>query len=263
MKIVAAQIRSSPGDIDGNIERHVPLIDLAVCCGGAAVFFPEMSLTGYEPRMAERLALTADDARLAVFQSLSDRHRILIAVGAPFRGMDGPEIGMFIFRCNQAPAVYTKQMLHADELPYFRPGTALLPVSMGKETLVPAICFESLQLESAVQAKKAGATIYVASVAKHLAGMQRAHRHYAAVARELGMTVMVSNGVGLADGFEMAGQSAAWDSTGALICSAGAGDDALVVYDLGTRSGTAVALATAEPHPRGAHADPASLSIPD
>jgi len=29
---------------------------------------------------------------------------------------------MFVFRCGEAPVVYAKQMLHADEQPYFHPG---------------------------------------------------------------------------------------------------------------------------------------------
>ncbi|PSM15358.1 carbon-nitrogen hydrolase family protein [Stenotrophomonas maltophilia] len=256
MKIVAAQMRSAPGDIEGNIERHVQFIDLAASCGAAAIFFPEMSLTGYEPLRAEQLALAADDARLGVFQSLSDRHQLLVAVGGPYRGNEGPEIGMFIFRCSQVPAVYTKQILHADELAYFRSGSTPLPIIIGAETLVPAICFESLQMESALQAKEAGATVYVASVAKHLAGMERAHRHYAAVARELGMIVMVSNGVGHADGFEMAGRSAAWDSRGVLGCSAGAEDEALVMYDLATQVGRTLTLSVVPAsHSGSVHAD--------
>ncbi|AIL06731.1 carbon-nitrogen hydrolase family protein [Stenotrophomonas maltophilia] len=242
MKIVAAQMRSAPGDIDGNIERHVHFIERAASCGGAAVLFPEMSLTGYEPRLAEQLAMTADDVRLEVFQSLSDRHQILVAVGGPYRGNDRPEIGMFVFRSGQAPDVYTKQMLHADELPYFKAGTTSLSVTLGEEILVPAICFESLQMESALRAKDAGATVYVASVAKNMIGMERAHRHYATVARELGMIVLACNGVGHADGFEMTGGSAAWDNSGALRCSAGTGDEALVVYDLAEQSGSTVTL---------------------
>lgn len=242
MKIVAAQMRSAPGDIDGNIERHVHFIELAASCGGAAVFFPEMSLTGYQPRLAEQLAMTADDVRLEVFQSLSDRHQILVAVGGPYRGNDGPEIGMFVFRSGQTPAVYTKQMLHADELPYFKAGMTPLSVTLGEDILVPAICFESLQMDSALRARDAGATIYVASVAKNMIGMERAHRHYATVAREFGMNVLACNGVGHAHGFEMTGGSAAWDNSGALRCSAGTEDEALVVYDLAEKSGSAVAL---------------------
>lgn len=69
-------------------------------------------------------------------------------------------------------------------------------------------------MESALRAKDAGATVYVASVAKNMIGMERAHRHYATVARELGMNVLVCNGVGHADGFEMTGGSAAWDNRG-------------------------------------------------
>ncbi|MNN78764.1 hypothetical protein D3C81_1953490 [compost metagenome] len=97
-------------------------------------------------------------------------------------------------------------------------------------------------MDSALRAKEAGATVYIASVAKNMAGMARAHRHYATVARELGMIVMVANGVGHADGFEMTGESAAWDNSGGLGCSAGTGDEALLVYDLAKQSGSIVAL---------------------
>nr|WP_260834350.1 hypothetical protein [Stenotrophomonas maltophilia] len=104
------------------------------------------------------------------------------------------------------------------------------------------MCFESLQMESALRAKDVRATVYVASVAKNMIGMEQAHRHYATVARELGMIVLACNGVGNADGFEMTGGSAAWDNSGALRCSAGTGDEALVLYDLAEQSGSAVTL---------------------
>ena len=173
MKLCAVQLASLKGDLPGNLQRHLVCIEQAAALGAELVVFPELSLTGYEPRLAEQLAMTADDVRLEVFQSLSDRHQILVAVGGPYRGNDGPEIGMFVFRSGQAPAVYTKQMLHPDELPYFKAGTTSLSVTIGQEILVPAICFESLQMESALRAKDAGATVYVASVAKNMIGMNR------------------------------------------------------------------------------------------
>lgn len=243
MKLVAAQMRSVAGDVEGNLQRHIRFIELAASYGGAAVFFPELSLTGYEPRMAERLAMTPADARLGVLQALSDHHRMLIAVGAPYRGRRGTEIGMFIFRCREAPVVYSKKILHADELPYFSPGDKTMVFSLGGAVIAPAICYESLQEVHARAAMESGAKVYLATVAKAARGVDTACRHYASLARQHGLTVMMTNGVGPADDFMMAGRSAVWRDGGALACAADAGNEAVVVYDLATRSGEVLVLA--------------------
>lgn len=246
MKLVAAQIRSMAGDIDANIERHARFIERAAFHGGAAVCFPELSLTGYEPRMAQRLAMAPDDSRLDVFQALSNRHRLLIAVGAPYRGRHGTEIGMFVFRCRKTPAVYAKQILHDDELPYFSAGDRAMTFPLGGAVLAPAICYESLQERHAREAKAAGATVYLASVAKAARGVDTAYRHYPAIARQHGLTVLMANGVGPADDFTMPGSSAAWSDDGDRVCNAGTDEEAIVVFDLATHRGEVVSFARPE-----------------
>ncbi len=240
MKLVAVQMRSIAGDIGGNIQSHIRFVELAATQGGAAVFFPELSLTGYEPRLAEQLAMTPSDARLQVFQTLADRHQMLIAVGAPYRGRDGTEIGMFIFRSHHVPTVYSKQILHADELPFFSPGNTTMVFPLGNAMIAPAICYESLQETHARAALDAGATVYVASVAKSARGVDAGYRHYAGLAREHGLTVMMANGVGPTDDFVMPGRSAVWGDGGQLPCSADTDGEAMVVYDL--QAGTGEAL---------------------
>ncbi|EDY2871511.1 hypothetical protein GT148_004193 [Salmonella enterica] len=49
------------------------LIESAVSAGVNLIFFPELSLTGYEPEMAKDLAL-ADESSLSPLQVLSDRY---------------------------------------------------------------------------------------------------------------------------------------------------------------------------------------------
>lgn len=240
MKLVAAQLRSVAGDIEGNTQRHVLFIEAVAARSGAAVFFPELSLTGYEPRMAQQMAMTPDDARIAVFQEMADRHRMLIAVGAPYRGRHGTEIGMFVFRCDQAPAVYAKQILHVDELPFFSAGNTAMVFPLGNEVIAPAICYESLQASHACAAIDAGATVYLASVAKSARGVEAGYRHYGDLARQHGLTVMMANGVGPADDFVMPGRSAVWRDGGERVCSADSESDALVVYDLETETGEVV-----------------------
>jgi predicted amidohydrolase len=252
MKLVAAQMRALAGDIDSNIHRHIAVIERAASHGAALVVFPELSLTGYEPRLAQRLAMAQDDPRLQVFQALGDRHQMLIAVGAPHTGRDGIEIGMFVFRCREAPTVYAKQMLHADERPYFHPGDRPMVVALRGAVIGPAICYESLQAVHAQAAAARGATVYLASVAKAPRGVETGYRHYPAIARQHGMTVMMANGVGAADDFVMAGRSAVWRNDGQCVSSADAEGEALVVYDLATQVGEVLPMddaAAPEPSP--------------
>jgi len=76
MKICAAQTRPVTGDIPANIGNHDKLIGLAVAGKADLIIFPELSLTGYEPTWAKKLAVKWDDARLDVFQEISDTRHI-------------------------------------------------------------------------------------------------------------------------------------------------------------------------------------------
>ncbi len=82
MKICAAQARSHKGDIQDNIENHKKFIELAIFYKANTIIFSELSLTGYEPELAKKLALNINDSRLDVFQKISDDHHIIIGVGS-------------------------------------------------------------------------------------------------------------------------------------------------------------------------------------
>lgn len=56
MKICVAHTRPVAGDIQSNIESHKKLLDLAIAHAAGMVIFPELSLTGYEPKLAKELA---------------------------------------------------------------------------------------------------------------------------------------------------------------------------------------------------------------
>jgi predicted amidohydrolase len=89
MKISVAQTNSVKGDIDANIKKHLDLIKLAVSYRSDAIFFSELSLTGYEPELAEVLASSKEDARLDVFQEMSNSHALTIGLGLPTKSSTG------------------------------------------------------------------------------------------------------------------------------------------------------------------------------
>lgn len=123
MRLCAVQYQSAPGDVATNLERHCAFILHAAKHKSDFILFPELSLTGYEPTLAKKLATNQDDTCFDALQALSDKIEATICIGAPIRGADGVQIGMIIFQPNLAPQTYGKQKLHVDELPFFLPGT--------------------------------------------------------------------------------------------------------------------------------------------
>jgi predicted amidohydrolase len=210
IKIAAAQIAPITGDIEQNIEKHFDLIKQAALQGADLVFFPELSITGYEPSLAHELALSPDDPNLEVFLHLSDAHQLVIGIGLPTSSEQGTHISMLFFLPGQDPVLYSKQHLHPDELPFFVPGTAQLVLEVKGFVIAPAICYESLLLEHAVAAVQAGAQIYLVSVAKSAQGLSKAQAHYSQLVKDLSLDVVMANAVGPSDNFISVGGSAAW-----------------------------------------------------
>ncbi|MCC4610543.1 carbon-nitrogen hydrolase family protein [Xanthomonas campestris] len=237
MKLTAAQILSMPGQVEENISKHFAVIRLAASKGADVLVFPELSLTGYEPALAQALAVHPADQRFDPFQAASDRYGMLIAVGVPTKGAKGIEISMLCFQPGLERTSYSKQQLHPDEFPFFTAGTEQLVLRHADQVLAPAICYESLQASHAEQAATLDAGVYMASVAKSNRGVTSAYSHYPTIAKTHSMAVLMANCVGPADTFIGAGRSAIWSSVGELVCSADAFQEALVAYD--TKDGEA------------------------
>jgi predicted amidohydrolase len=166
MRVCAAQLTPVIADIEANLLKHRRLVGLAASHRADLVFFLELSLTGYEPKRAAALVTEQDDARLDSLQSLSDTNDDAIGVGLPIAVTGGVAIGMTIFQPRSARLTYCKQLLHADEFPFFVHGDRQIVVEVRGHVLAPAICYESLQTIHADNAAKLGADVYMASVAK-------------------------------------------------------------------------------------------------
>jgi predicted amidohydrolase len=123
MKLIAAQISSAAGNLDKNLEKHLDIIHQAARLSADGIFFPELSLSGYRPSLAQVMAIEPDDERLEVIQKWSDHYGMFIAVGVPTKGKKGIEISMIAFQPGRARTTYSKQHLHADELPFFTSGS--------------------------------------------------------------------------------------------------------------------------------------------
>lgn len=235
MKIAIVQMESVKGNLQQNITHHQKLIEVAVAHGATAVIFPELSLTGYEPTLAQTLATDPDDPRFDLFQDMSDAQQVMIGVGMPTCSSAGICISMIIFRPRQPRETYSKKYLHLDEEPFFVSGRNFPVLNLNRSNLGLAICYELSVPEHAEAAFDNGAEIYIASVAKSMRGVQHASGRLGEIARTYGVPVLMSNNVGPSDDFVGAGQSAVWNPAGKQVAQLGETEEGLIIYD--TESG--------------------------
>ncbi|RRB06570.1 carbon-nitrogen hydrolase family protein [Larkinella rosea] len=233
MKLCVAQSRPVKGAIQRNIENHIGLINRAVSYGADTVIFPELSLTGYEPELANELATSPDDQRFAVFQEISDANRVTIGVGMPTKSEAGNLITLIIFQPDQARQTYSKHYLHADEEPFFVRGDAAYGL-IGTDMAL-AICYELSIPAHSETAFKHGAKIYLVSVAKTASGVANAAISLSDIARKYGMTVLMANSVGPSDNFVSGGKSAIWNTSGELLGQMNDNDEGILLIDTETQ----------------------------
>lgn len=216
MKISVVQTRPVKGDVRINIINHKRLIDLAISYGAECIIFPELSVTGYEPGLAELLATTADDKRFNDFQEISNAKGVIVGIGVPTRSPSGVLISMILFLPNKPRQVYSKKYLHTDEEPFFICGENHNNC-IGETKIAVAICYELSVAGHSEEAFNKGAEIYLASVAKSAAGIEKAEKTLSGIAVKYSMPVLMSNCVGPCDNFESAGRSSVWNKQGKVI----------------------------------------------
>lgn len=234
MKIAVAQTKPFKGNIEANIASHLQLIEFATIYKVDLIIFPELSITGYEPGLANSVVITIDDNRFNDFQKISDEKNITIGIGAPLKGDNGIFISMIIFEPGQPIKIYSKTYLHADEEPFFINGQQQIFLKKDNHIIAPAICYELSVPEHAEQAHENSADIYLVSVAKTDEGMGKAIQTLSNTAANYSMTVLLSNCVGYCDNFLSAGRSSIWNKKGDLIGQLNDADEGLLIFDTKT-----------------------------
>lgn len=236
MKIAVAQSRPVRGDIEANIQNHLQLIRKAITYSAGFILFPELSLTGYEPKQAAQLALGTDDPRLTVFQNLADQNQVIIAVGAPTPQPTGICISMLIFQPGKAVSVYSKQYLHEDETPYFVPGPKAALFIGDDPKMAPAICYELSIQDHIDMAVKEKARIYLCSVAKTSSGLAAARDRLGRLAAEYGIVTVLANFIGDTEEGLCPGGSALWNEQGWMVQEISEPEEGLILYGFRTKT---------------------------
>ncbi|WP_157691849.1 GNAT family N-acetyltransferase [Polaribacter sp. KT25b] len=234
MKICIAQTKSQKGKAKENIQNHLRIIELGVKSNTDLIIFPELSITNYEPNLAKELTTEIENSIFNLFQELSNNNDVTIGIGMPTKANDGIKISMLIFQPNEKRVVYSKQMLHSDELPYFVCGNDQVILNIKEKKIAIGICFETLQSEHFLNANKEGADIYIASVAKPKGGIEKAYKHFPKIAREFSTPILMSNCIGNCHNFISVGQSAVWNKNGKLIEHLDSENQGILIYDTET-----------------------------
>ncbi len=231
MRIALAQIESVPGDLEKNIAIHLSWVNKAAEQQAELLVFPELSLSGYEPQMASALASNEMDNRLAPFQEACEAHSISIALGMPYKVGGKTKIGLILFQPKKKAIAYAKQILHSDEKVFFSAGTSDLIQDMNGEKIAFSICYESMQAVHLNRQIEHGASLYIASVAKSVAGINQAHAYFSKTAKKCELPILLCNAIGKCSEFTNAGMSAVWNKEGKRIGCMGNMEEGLIFFD--------------------------------
>lgn len=235
MRVAIAQIEAIKGNIEKNIDNHLKWIKQAIQNNVDMVVFPELSVTGYEPDLAENLATNQDDTRLDAIQSLSDRNGITIGVGLPTKAESDIFVSMVIFQPHKERITYSKQYLYPPEEPFFKAGKNPLVLNFETEVVSPAICYEISNKAHCEFAKRNNATIYIASVLSSINGIDTELKKLSDIAKNNNLVTFMANYVGKSGGYECAGKSSVWDTTGKLIGQLDTETEGILIYDTETK----------------------------
>ena len=196
------------------------------------IIFPEMSITGYEREKASDLAFSETDSRLDKLRRLSVDTKMILVVGAPIQIKDKLYIGAFILKPDHSILIYTKQYLHSGEEKYFSSSFDYNPlINLDKEQISLAICADIVNSKHAENARKNGATLYIASIFFSPNGISDAHKTLSNYSKQYSMRVLMSNYCGQSWGLDSGGQSAFWDSNGDLIVNLDKQDSGLLIVE--------------------------------
>ncbi len=231
MRIGIVQTNPAKGEIERNIENHKIWIKKAIEKEVDLVVFPELSLTGYEPELAENLATNQDDERLDELHTISNENKIAIGVGLPTRKGKDLFVSMVILQPDTKRLTYSKKYLYPTETSVFTPGNDPFVLNFETEVVALAICYELSNKEHHQWAHGNHASIYIASVMNSVGGVDVDLQKLSDIAKNHKMVTFMSNYVGKSGGYDCAGKSSVWNDNGELIGQLDGFNQGLIIYD--------------------------------
>jgi omega-amidase len=238
MKIAAAQIACSRGDIDANVAKMRDFAERAQRAGAGLVVFPEMADTGYSMSVIQAQAKPWTEGAVPELQKTAERLAIGIISGVSEREAEAIyNSQVAIDATGKIIGKYRKTHLFGpapiEEHKCFTPGNELVTLSWGAFRLGLTICYDLRFPEVyRILACEQGADVFIISSAWPFPRAE--HLRVLAVARamENQSYVILSNRVGKDDGMSSCGGSAIIDPYGVIVAAASADREELVVAEV-------------------------------
>jgi predicted amidohydrolase len=250
--LAAAQTIPRRGDVEANLDGHIRLIHAAADRHVRVLVFPELSLTGYELDLADDLAFSGNDARLAPLIELATSSNMTFIVGAPVRIGAPLYIGAFIVSPDGSVDLYTKQRLGAfppdvspdgvvpsPEATIFHSGSLNPLLRFDGHTAAVAVCADIGRPSHPEEAAGRGARNYLASMFVIPQDLEQDTARLRSYAARFSMTVVFANYGGPSGGLPSGGRSAIWSERGELLArldSTGSGLAVAVECETGWRT---------------------------
>ena len=236
MKIAAAQIACTLGDIDANIGKMRDFAARARKAGAELVVFPEMADTGYAMEVIRKHAKSWNEGAVPELQKIARALSLAIISGVSEKEGDAIYNSQVVLDSSGAiVAKYRKTHLFApiDEDKCCTPGDALASFDCGPWKVGLTICYD-LRFPEIYRALAVdhGSNVFIISSAWPFPRLE--HQRVLATARaiENQSYVILANRVGRDDGVPFCGTSAVIDPYGVVVAAASADREELLVADL-------------------------------
>lgn len=217
MKVAIAQIVVEKGNLPHNLAKHLYCCQLAADEKVDLVVFPELSLTGYEPELAQALAVDLADPLWEELKHSAHENQLVISVGIPLKTANGIQIGAVQVWPDGTLHPYTKQNLYTGEDRFFVPGTHDYQFILQQEKISMAICADISAPQIPLRAHKQGATIFLAPVMVSKKGLMHDRTLLQNYAQQYQMLTIMANYGGVTGGYDCGGYSSVWSANGELI----------------------------------------------
>jgi NAD+ synthetase len=253
MKIAAAQINPTVGDVAGNVEKVLLYIGRAKELGAQLVVFPELCLTGYPPRdLLERPSFVEEN--LAALGDLAPKVKDVAAlVGYVEKNLSAEGKPLYnaaaLLEAGEISYVCYKTLLPTydvfDEARYFEPAAGTTPLKIGGQKVALTICEDIWTDELcgprklyakdplAEMAKKKFQLILNMSASPWSIGKDAVRAQLMkAKAKEFNVPVICVNQVGGNDELVFDGNSLAVDPQGNVLAQAKPFEEDIILVDL-------------------------------
>jgi NAD+ synthase (glutamine-hydrolysing) len=252
MRIALAQINTTVGDFQGNVDRIVKFAAQAYSRGAHLVIFPELALCGYPPRdLVEKSSFVErSEAEILRLATLLPPIPALVGYVRRSHALQGKPVAdaAALLHRGHVQVDYAKMLLAFydvfDESRYFEPGNAAALYALGESRLGITICedvwndkhFWKKQLyprDPVEEAVGAGANVLlnIASSPYSAGKMTLRQEMLRAIALEKRISIAYVNQVGGNDSLIFDGSSLAFNARGELAARAKSFEEDLVIFN--------------------------------